>query len=162
VAGDKIRGSAYFSKGVKAKNLKVAIFTEDGTAAGETYTDVNGEFSFLPTLKTGYRLEISAPDGHKAEYFIARPALSGTLPKPDQSLPGQQPAVPADQDQSAANGRLSEQKLAAEISRQLFPLQQQLDELRHQTGFRDLIGGIGYIVGIAGLIAFYLARKKTK
>jgi len=47
-----------------------------------------------------------------------------------------------------------------ELGRQLHALRRQLDDYEAQTRLRDVVGGIGYIVGMAGLCAFFLARRK--
>ena len=44
------------------------------------------------------------------------------------------------------------------VAREVRPVLAELDRLENRIRFRDVIGGIGYIVGVMGLIALWKAR----
>jgi nickel transport protein len=47
------------------------------------------------------------------------------------------------------------------VERQLAPVKEMLTELTiHQTSLTDIIGGIGYILGLFGLWAFFLSKRQ--
>jgi len=46
------------------------------------------------------------------------------------------------------------------IAKQLKPLRREIQELKEKSGLRDILGGIGYIFGLLGLVAFLRERKQ--
>ena len=129
------KGSVYFSKGSKAANVKVEVQDAAGKKLADVETDANGEFKYKPTGDGALKFVVNTGDGHVCDY-----SLGGAAPTlPDSPLPDAG---------------------TKELSRQLRALQQQLDDYGAQTQLRDVVGGIGYIVGMAGLWAFFLARRK--
>ncbi|MCF7984836.1 MAG: hypothetical protein K9L70_10570 [Thiohalocapsa sp.] len=48
----------------------------------------------------------------------------------------------------------------AAVARQIRPLREELAEARGQAAFRDVLGGIGYIVGLAGLLLWWRGRGR--
>jgi nickel transport protein len=47
------------------------------------------------------------------------------------------------------------------LERQLAPIKEMLTDLTvHRTSLTDIIGGIGYILGICGLGAYFLSKRK--
>jgi nickel transport protein len=48
------------------------------------------------------------------------------------------------------------------LEHQLAPVKEMLTELTiHQTSLTDIIGGIGYILGLFGLAAYFLSKRKN-
>ena len=45
------------------------------------------------------------------------------------------------------------------IAKQIKPLRREISALKEKSGMRDIIGGIGYIFGLLGLVAFLRERK---
>ena len=45
------------------------------------------------------------------------------------------------------------------IAKQIKPLRREISALKEKSGLRDIIGGIGYIFGLLGLVAFLRERK---
>ena len=45
------------------------------------------------------------------------------------------------------------------IAKQIKPLRQEIQSLKEKSGLRDILGGIGYIFGLLGLVAFLRERK---
>jgi nickel transport protein len=71
------------------------------------------------------------------------------------------PSLPAD---SANTVSVDEQLLRRivdeELEKKLAPLKYMLTESRdNKPGLRDILGGIGYILGLAGLFAWLKAKK---
>ena len=139
IEGEVIKGGAYMSKGAKAMDCPVKVFDAAGQLIGETKTDAKGEFEFRPTTPGAIKFVVNGGDGHMAEYVtspdgIIAPVASGK--RADDGV--------ADKGHEA-------------LSRQVFALAKQLDEYEEKTRLRDIIGGVGYIFGLAGLWA--LARR---
>jgi nickel transport protein len=54
-----------------------------------------------------------------------------------------------------------EQVVETAVSRQIRPLREQLEAYESKTRLHDTLGGIGYIVGIAGIAFYFMGRRKT-
>jgi nickel transport protein len=90
---------------------------------------------------------VDAGDGHGGEYKISASLLPADLPtrgSPDRAL--------------AESDTYRENALLAEMHADIDALQEQLDRYEHQIRFRDILGGIGFIVGIAG-VAYGLYKR---
>ncbi|MBN9026889.1 MAG: carboxypeptidase regulatory-like domain-containing protein, partial [Rhizobiales bacterium] len=48
------------------------------------------------------------------------------------------------------------------VARKVAPLAAQIDALQSALRIQDIVGGIGYIVGIFGLVAFLKSRRPAK
>jgi len=56
-----------------------------------------------------------------------------------------------------------EETLNRALERQLAPIKAMLAESREdRITLTDIIGGIGYIIGIFGLLGYFLSRKRQK
>ena len=72
------------------------------------------------------------------------------------------PAPLASETQAAAVDRqMLEETVNKALERQLAPVKEMLTELTiHQTSLTDIIGGIGYILGLFGLWAYFLSKRQ--
>ncbi|MDY0169298.1 MAG: hypothetical protein RBS80_22330 [Thermoguttaceae bacterium] len=168
--GALIRGKAYFHGGSPAKDIQVTAFDPEGRKLGQTRTDAQGAFTLPAPFRCDYRLLAATEDGHGAEFRVRAEELSASLPapgahvdpaehaEPDEAVPTD-PAPAALPSPSPATGT-TVVELAA-IRNQLSALRQQLAEYEHRTRLRDLVGGIGYIFGLAG-VAFYVAARRAR
>jgi len=73
------------------------------------------------------------------------------------------PAAPAAPVEKVAG--LDQQALEATLNKvlnhQLAPIREMVTELTiHQTSLTDILGGIGYIIGIFGIWAYFLSKKR--
>jgi nickel transport protein len=60
------------------------------------------------------------------------------------------------------NDDVLRQIVADEVEKKIAPLRRELAQLaEHQTSLQDILGGIGYLLGLAGLAA-YMKYKKSK
>ena len=72
----------------------------------------------------------------------------------------QTPAAPVEKvaglDQQALEATLNKV-----LNHQLAPIREMVTELTiHQTSLTDILGGIGYIIGIFGIWAYFLSKKR--
>ena len=167
VEGKTIRGEVYFRGGVPAQDAKVEAFDPQGNKLAEATADSEGKFSFQARVRCDHRLLAQAGEGHAVEYTVEATELPDDLPPPDGSaaaaLPPPEPtaASPAASDSPAAtpyDARL-EQMIDRAVGKRVKPLCKQLNRLENRLWLRDLLGGVGYIFGIMGLLAYYLARR---
>lgn len=169
VDGHTIQGKVYFRGQIAAQGVTVTAFDPAGRELAKTTTDDQGQFHLEAKYRCDYRLLADAGDGHGAEWVVAAAQLPADLPPRDvaaadagpaaedvkTSTPSAPAAVPADNaPPPAASNELA--GLRADIN----ALRQQLIESDQRVRLRDILGGIGYILGLAGL-AFYLAARRS-
>lgn len=117
---------------VTPPGARVRVETPDGTLLGRISVGPDGAFRFPTTEHTDHIVLAETDDGHAERVEIHHEHLTGALA---DSL--------------------------AEAS-QIGQLRQELAEFREEIRFRDVIGGIGYIFGVAGLLAWLRARRKER
>ncbi len=149
--GKHIRGSVYFSGGGKGKNIAVNV-SYNGVKLTEVTTDKSGEFSFTPKTDGKYTFIVDSGGGHSARTEVTFGNI--TVVKKSKS------PSPVKHTAKIKNTGELRKIVAEEVSKGLFPLREQLNSYEDRVRFRDILGGIGYIIGIAGLYAWLKSRKK--
>lgn len=173
VQGNTIEGEVYFHDGTPARNAAVTIFDPGGVVLGEASTDQDGKFTFEPQLCCNHKLIADAGFGHQAERTVEADELPRDLPAggSGESVGEADPASPATHghQRDHRHGPVKnpgEENLAAEIQalgQQVNALRKDLDKWRGRLRLQDIVGGIGYILGIMGLASYLLgARRKEK
>ena len=169
VQGNTIEGEVYFQGGDPARNAAVTIVDPGGEVLGETSTDQEGKFAFVPRLRCDHKLIADAGMGHQAEYTVEADKLPRDLP-PDSLGDSPSEAEPTSPDtlghQHAPAKTPHEENLTAEIQalvQQVTALRKDLDKWKARLRLQDILGGIGYILGIMGLAFYFLGvRRKEK
>lgn len=163
--GDAIKGSVYFASG-PAKNITVKVFGPDDALLGETVSGEDGAFLWTPPQRCELRFVAETMDGHRAEFVVGASELSESLPEAAPVVAEPAPASAAPQAPPPADAAPKEadlqQLIESAVRREVRPLRAQLDALEHATRLRDVLGGIGYIVGVAGLLAWFKGRAAGK
>ncbi|WP_157961867.1 hypothetical protein [Acuticoccus kandeliae] len=144
--GPSIEGEAYFAGSGPAEGVAIALEVE-GAVVGTGISGADGRFA-LPAPDGAVTVVADAQDGHVARFAIAAAGA------PSSSVPAE-PAVSA----TPAPG-LDAEALETAIARQIAPLAAEIDALESTLRLRDIIGGLGYIVGLFGLVAFLKARRR--
>ncbi len=163
--GADISGYGYFAPGGRAQDSDVTV-TTDGKVVATLRTSSEGEFAFTAKSRTDHIFSVDAGDGHVATYRIAadelpetlgaggvaQTPLAGTQQRP-QILPlGPTPMSAAEIRAMVEQG----------VAHQLRPLREQIDAWQEKLWLHDILGGIGYIVGLAGLAFWLSANRKLK
>ncbi|MFT5699430.1 MAG: nickel transport protein [Desulforhopalus sp.] len=162
--GDTIHTEAKFSGGKAAQNATVTVIEmSTGTELLHGTTDKQGLFQF-PVPKTDSAeldIVINSGDGHKNSWryeLDPSPGKTTTLAK-------QNVAASTVDTEPSKSVTFSEQQLTTLMDNlleaKLAPIRRQLAEQQEQTpSFQDIIGGIGYILGLAGIAAYMKSKKK--
>ena len=85
--------------------------------------------------------------------------LSGDLPEREAVPAGEDDDLPAGASESAADEDLRAVVEQA-VREQVRPLREQLEAYEEKVRARDVIGGIGYILGAAGIAFYFLGVRK--
>jgi nickel transport protein len=170
VDGDHIAGSVYFVGGARATGAAVTVTDPNGTELARLAPDAEGAFRFRPTQRIDHMIIADTSDGHVARWTIRADTLPAGLgaaaptPDPEPSAAAVAPRE-AEPVQSMTKAPVSDEALGAAIeqavARQLRPLRQQLEAHDSRVRLQDVLGGIGYIAGLAGLgLWWYGARRR--
>jgi nickel transport protein len=165
VQGTTIVGRVYFPGDVAARQTVVIARDRSGHELERTKSDDKGVFTFPAKEKIDYQITVETADGHAASYSLSATELPDSLPA-SASVPATQSQASSKESDSrgaAANGgdpsSISDEIKA--LQKQIQALRIQVDQLEQQLRFRDVLGGIGYILGLAGL-GFYFKTRQTK
>jgi len=142
--GGRVVGRAYATGGGTIKDRPVEVYGPGGRLLHRTRTDEKGEFAFVPPARVDLRIVVKAGPGHEAEYTVR----AVDLPPGPVASPAQETA-PGARDLGAIRALVGQA-----VDEKIQPLREDLDRIR----LRDVIGGLGYILGLTG-IAFYLSAR---
>lgn len=179
-----VYAEGYFVDGSKCKNSLVEVVdNKTGEKLLEGKTDENGQFSFDIPYATSIKLILHAGTGHQNEYTLTeeevREAMLGAdkeegklAVKEKQTVPEEKPRKTEQQasikhEKNSTN--LTSQDIDAAIERaidkKLQPVMRillNLQEKSEKPGLTEILGGIGYIIGILGIIAYFKGRTKNR
>lgn len=181
--GNVIKGKVYLRGGEGIPDVDVRAITPDGKAVTQTRTDAAGQFQLTVPFRCDYVIEATLADGHQATWKVAAEELSRDLPAPGlsgQEVPPEhtQPQPEQKQHDTAEEASLREGHMApatapghepdtaqltaelAGLRSQVVQLRQEWQEFQSRSQLRDILGGVGYILGITGLIFYFLGKKR--
>jgi nickel transport protein len=167
VDGNTVTVEGKFSGGRRPKNAPVEVFDSAGNLLLSGKTDDTGTFVFQIPRKTEMKVVLHAGMGHQAQWIITAEDLEGADPLPAAvKSPPTRPASPPPAASAVSTGPTEadiEQAVEKVLDRKLKPVMKLLAESR-QAGpdLRDVLGGIGYIVGLVGLAAYLRYRRSSK
>ncbi|MFP4173377.1 MAG: hypothetical protein ACLFV4_10745 [Candidatus Hydrogenedentota bacterium] len=169
VDGDQITGYAYWVGGERLSEATVRVLDADGELLGEAQTDAEGEFHYHPEARQDHVLEIALPDGHRGTFTVAAAELPGTLPPGPDEENAAQDDEETDAGEAETAAAMDEDALRPllqdTVSQPIRQLREDLDALSEQRRVQDILGGMGYIVGVFGIMAFarqwFGGRKKS-
>jgi nickel transport protein len=100
-------------------------------------------------------------DGHVARFEIPASRLpdslqAGSVPAAAPEDIGTNARTPA----PAPDTEIGVPEMETAMARQLLPLSEQIEALQFSIRLHDILGGVGYVVGIFGLFAFMKARSR--
>ncbi len=155
---------AYFVDGTKAKGALVEVF-ERGTGKRllQGRTDDNGSFSFRPPAPVDLRIVLTASMGHRAEYTITREELLGGSGVSNEGVQGGETVSEPSRREVYSLGEQEIEKVVERVvRRELGPVKSillKIQEAHTRPSVRDVLGGVGYILGLMG-VAMYFKRRK--
>ncbi|MFA4915252.1 MAG: hypothetical protein WC560_01095 [Syntrophales bacterium] len=181
-----VHSESYFVDGSACKNSRIEVFDEKaGTRFLEGKTDEDGKFSFKIPKATSLKLVLHASMGHQNEYTLGEDEVIEAMGDKRNQKQNKEPAksssqpakisVKTQRENLAGNvvasvGRsMSESEMEdvveIVIDRKLKPVMGILVRLKENSekpSLTEIIGGIGYIVGLMGLIMYLKSRRSTR
>ena len=184
--GDQVVAECGFNGGNKVKQGQVVVFdAATGAKIVEGLTDDQGVYRFsVPAAGKahGVRIVIKAGEGHQNEWTMDAAELASVQPAAPASAassalaptavaapatnsgPQAQPNLKAEKTspQPAANISAAELQniVNAALDVKLGPIRRELAEMRvARPGFSEIFGGIGWLVGLAGIALYFKGRR---
>ena len=178
--GDTVFTQSKFSGGKKVKGGNVVVYNTQKKILLEGKTDDKGEFSFKVPKKTTLKIVLYAGAGHRAEWTVpkedieemsrGKPAES-TLKEPQAKMPAN--TIPSEPTENQADEMPQaphppgpgadeiEQAVEKALDKKLKPVIKMLSEsLNRGPTVSEILGGIGYILGLMGVGAYFHYRRK--
>lgn len=165
VEGDTVHTESKFSGGKRVNGGEVLVYDLKGNELLSGKTNAQGEFSFKIPRKTAMKIVLKAGMGHRGEWTVplseidpqnsgSGPVVSQEEQKKTSEVETLTPSVELDQVRHA---------LEQSLDRRLSPVLKRLAEAQDKgPTFRDILGGIGYILGLLGLAAYIHFRRKAR
>jgi nickel transport protein len=162
VEGDTILVECKYPDGTRVYEGVIRVLDSAGKELLSGKTNDKGEFSFKVPKPDDLNIVLEAGMGHRADWSLSKQDLapSGAAPEPAaRSQPDARPGpAPADPRPPQAANDL-DQAIERALDKKLAPVLRMLAEMHEQkVRLTDVLGGIGYIIGLVG-VAAYFKRK---
>ncbi|MFC1885298.1 hypothetical protein ACFL2O_11065 [Thermodesulfobacteriota bacterium] len=170
VDGDTVHTTSKFPGGKKVVKGEIVVMDLKENTLLKGVTDKNGEFSFKIPKREALKVVLKAGMGHRAEWTISAEEITGSpsekgdaSSEPEQSFSGDKKGS-----ESEALRKVSSDEIQVAVDkaldRRLKPILSMLEKIHEpKTTLKDILGGIGYIIGLVGIAAYIQSiRKKTK
>jgi len=172
VDGDVIHTQSKFSGGGRVKHAQVKVYDIRGQQILEGLTDEKGEFTLKHPGKGPLRIVLMAAMGHSAHWTLSADELAGSSVAAQGSAPA---AFLGKNDTTVSAASASSKTTDATVDiqavvqtavekaldKKLKPIIELIVDARNpRPSFRDVIAGLGYILGLVGLGAYFARRRK--
>ncbi len=159
VEGNTIHGSVYFSGGHAVEHAEITIKGKASDKQVKLTSNVKGEFLYSSTTPDDYLIQANTGDGHQAEWLIKAETFSPTATKANT-------AAPASSDSQSKILEKTDQQLTTlveqAVAKQIGPLRESLQRNHDRARFSDIMGGIGFIFGIAGIALWWRSKQGNR
>ncbi len=173
VDGNYIKCEAKFTPGGPVKKGKIQVISmQTGKTLLETSTNEQGKASFkIPeeAIKKHWDLKVicNAEMGHRNFWIVKSDEF---LPQEEQGQISENASTVVQEgagNQGKKGVAISEKQLESiverVISRQLAPIRRDIAELNEpKISFQDIIGGLGYIFGLAGIALYFMSKRERR
>jgi len=163
--GSRVCTSSYFGGKAKVRGGQVSMTTVSGEVLATAQTDDQGEACFdRPEPARDLIFMVEASGGHRAEFKLPAVELAGLSENLNgrESSSEQPPATIAASDLATVCPGLPTND---DLRQALSPIMSKLAEMESaqnsRVGLKDIIGGLGWLMGLAGAALWASSRKST-
>lgn len=156
--------SSYFGGKAKVRGGRVSMVTASGEVLATARTDEQGNACFArPEIVQDLIFRVEAGGGHQAEFKLPAAEIWAEDSPGGESKPlGNQAYAAVDAEPSTVCGEgLTRDDLHKALSPIMVKLAEMESEQNSRVGLRDVVGGLGWLIGLAGA-AFWAAGRKNK
>ncbi len=173
VQGDTVHTQSKFMGGKRPNQALIEVFDETGNLLLKGKTDTQGLFSFRAPKKSDMQIVLTAGMGHRAIWALSKEDFQEAAVEPghhpQMNAITSEKSVEPDLKTQIIDGPTENGLSAAEVTalvesildRKLKPLMDRITALNeNRISLSDILGGIGYIVGLVGLATYMQYRGK--
>lgn len=166
--GALIEGTAYFLGGAKATGAVITVRDPQGRELARLTPDASGSFSYTAKQRIDHEVVADSRDGHRASWTVRADELPAALPSPENMKMAAAEAAEAVTEGAPVSPAMSTggvtdaavvSLVEQAVARQVRPLREELMAYGEQVRLHDILGGFGYIAGIAGLGLWWRSRR---
>lgn len=162
-----ISGFAFFVGGGRPGGAEVKIVDATGAVVARLTTNDEGRFRWVPSVIQRYTVSVDAGDGHLAEAVIEADRLvGGEIVRSSAEVVSDNGGVGSVQAGGIEPARLEQtiqravdRAVDRAVERQVRPLLEAYAQAESRVRFNDVVGGIGMIVGLAGIALWFSGRR---
>jgi len=166
VEDGRVYVEGYFMDGRGAGNSEVQVFdAHSGERLLTLRTDRDGKASFNIPKKTPLRIVLNAGTGHVNDYLLKMEeidtATDDSKEKEEAFIEREDGDIIHQRDEPCSKDITM--IIDRELQKRLRPIQEMLIRIEKSStrpGITEIMGGIGYIVGIAGILMYFKSRKR--
>ena len=174
VEGDTVHSESKFSGGRAARQAAIEVYDDLDNRLLTGRTGDDGKFSFKIPKASALRIVLLAGAGHRNEWRLeeaevrrglelgreATPIAAADAPLP-APVPAESTTCATKTPPAGLSAEAVEQIIEKTIDRKLQPIVSMLAQTR-QSGpsLQDILGAIGYIMGLVGLGAYLKSRRR--
>jgi nickel transport protein len=171
--GAQIRGSVELG-GHASGAARILVKDAGGNTLARLSPTADGSFNYQAQRAVEHLIVAEWGDGHQAQWrvsaaelaagFADRVQISGMGAAAEPAGAGGQVATNAGERAAVSNGHPEldpgvEAAIGLAVARQIGPLRQELAASRERLRLQDVLGGIGYIIGLAGLTLWWRCQR---
>ena len=160
----RICTNSYFGGKAKVRGGWVSMITVAGEVLATAQTDEQGNACFeRPDSVQDLIFRVEAGGGHQAEFELAASSLgSGDSSESNQKPVDSQDAVAGVSASSpVCAGGLTRDDLHGALSPIMLKLAEMESEQNSRVNLKDIIGGLGWVIGLSGAAFWAAGRKNT-
>jgi len=166
VEGDTVLVECKYPDGREVYEGVIRVLDSAGKELLNGKTNTKGEFSFKAPKQDDLTIVLEAGMGHRADWPLSKQDLAPAGESAVPSAPAPKTEAPSPAAKESAPGAASplpagiDQAIEKALDKKLAPVMRMLAEMREQkVRLTDVLGGIGYIIGLVGVAAYF--KRKT-
>lgn len=165
-----VAGFGFFVGGGRPQGATVIMRDAEGKELWRGVPDKKGNFSWRPEKPVALTVILDARDGHIAEAKIAAERFGGEAPAAAAAADGPRGAEPTNDPATGppagcprtVDATQIDRIIDKAVARQVEPLLEAYEVASGRARFNDVIGGIGMIVGLAGIGMWAASRRRNR
>ena len=166
VEGDTVLVECKYPDGREVYEGVIRVLDSAGKELLNGKTNTKGEFSFKVPKQDDLTIVLEAGMGHRADWPLSKQDLAPAGESAVPSAPAPKTEAPPPAAKESAPGAASplpagiDQAIEKALDKKLAPVLRMLAEMHEQkVRLTDVLGGIGYIIGLVGVAAYF--KRKT-
>ena len=160
IEGKKVFTESYCSDGkpVTSGIIKVYNPLSELILSGET--DEQGKYSFIIPQRTDLKIVLDAGMGHRAETVVSEENMPEFAEPSDKKVKKQAKSVTMQEKKESLDREAIREIVDQVIEKRIENLIIRLKQQQKPIEFSDILGGLGYIFGLAGIILYFKNKRK--